>query len=246
MSRSSSASEQRRVDVELTAAAPGVRRRRLSAPTATAVEMRPKPRWNGWPIDSAKVATASTTTGTSIARGASWPSLAGPKNAMSQSRDGIDGRHERRGEGDVEDDLSRPIRQARHSPCAPCSSAASTLSLVKKPTVGTNPASAAKPIVMLHERHGHRLAKPAHRRQRARADGVHQAAAAEEQQRLERTVRQQVIGAGLAVARRQRREHEGELADGRPGKRALEVGLRQREQRAEQHRDRGDDRQQRS
>ena len=73
------------------------------------------------------------------------------------------------------------------------------------------------------------------------AHRVHHAAGAEEQQGLEEGVREQVEhrrdhghAASRRVAGAQRQEHVAELADRRVGQHALEVGLRQGDQRGEQ------------
>ena len=66
------------------------------------------------------------------------------------------------------------------------------------------------------------------------AHGVHHAAGAEEQEGLEKRVRNEVEHArghaGLA-ARAQRQEHVSELTDGRIGQNPLQIGLRQGDQR---------------
>jgi hypothetical protein len=87
------------------------------------------------------------------------------------------------------------------------------------------------------ERHRHVPPKPAHPRHQVAADRVDHAAGGEEEQRLERGVRQQVEEGGGGGADRERTGHVADLGDGGPGEHALDVVLRGRDERAEQQRD---------
>ena len=75
------------------------------------------------------------------------------------------------------------------------------------------------------------------------AHGVHHAAGPEEQEGLEKCVREQVEHAGghaELAAGAQGQEHVAELADGRVGQDPLQVGLRQGDQRGQQGREAAD------
>ena len=73
-------------------------------------------------------------------------------------------------------------------------------------------------------------------------DGVNHRAGAEEEQRLEEAVRQQVEEAGGREAGADRRHHVAELRDGGVGEHALDVVLHAREHRRQQRRERADPR----
>ena len=73
-------------------------------------------------------------------------------------------------------------------------------------------------------------------------DGVDHRAGAEEEQRLEQAVREQVEEAGGREARADRRHHVAELRDGGVGEHALDVVLHAREHRGQQRRERADPR----
>ena len=82
-------------------------------------------------------------------------------------------------------------------------------------------------------------AHPGHGGQRVGAGGVDDHARAEEEQGLERAVRDEVEDGGAAVADGQGAEHVAELADRRVGQHALDVVLGQRGQPRADHGDRG-------
>ena len=72
------------------------------------------------------------------------------------------------------------------------------------------------------------------------ADGMDDGAGAEEQQRLEDAVRQQVEEPGAREPGADRRHHVAELRDRRIRQHALDVGLHAREHGGHQRRDRAD------
>ncbi len=82
-------------------------------------------------------------------------------------------------------------------------------------------------------------AHPGHGGQRVGARGVDDHACAEEEEGLERAVREEVEDGGAAVADGQGAEHVAELADRRIGQDALDVVLGQRGQARADHGDRG-------
>ena len=73
-------------------------------------------------------------------------------------------------------------------------------------------------------------------------DGVNHRAGAEEEQRLEHAVREQMEEAGAGEAGADRRHHVAELRDRRVGEHALDVVLHAREHGGHQRRERADPR----
>ena len=67
---------------------------------------------------------------------------------------------------------------------------------------------------------------------------VNDRAGAEEEQRLEKAVREQMHDAGRDAAHAERHHHQAQLRDGGVGEDAFDVGLRERDERRHQ---RGDD-----